>query len=158
MASRKFLREWGGDTWPADDFTENDNFVDLKYHVFDNLNNRAYGYMILNPEKNRALGSVYVNQLGDWSKFNKLIDGADPSKDFQARIDYWVRSDESSLEEKLLPQLKEWFLDIWKIKALIATREAFKERNELIKDLALPKICELESLQNPRKMILHALT
>ena len=158
MASKVFLRDWSGSTWPSDEFTEGENFNEMKHLVFDNIRHSAYGYMIGTGDRSRCLGGVYVNPLGNWGKSHKLVEGNDPSRTFDARIDYWVRTDEPKLDEKILTLLQGWFRDEWKIKTLLVTRESFAERNRAIKDLNLPRVVVMESLKNAVRTEMFELT
>lgn len=148
--SKDYLRAWSSSQWPLDEFTAEDNKQDLQFHVDDNEDHVAYGYMIYSSDLNVCLGSVYVNPLAEWDSFHSLQQGVDPRLQFQARIDYWVRQGDPILEEKILRILIPWFRNVWKIKVLYTTRPALQIRNSLYQKMNLKQHANLISFSEPR--------
>ena len=149
VASRDYLRAWSASKWPLDEFTPEDNKQDLQFHVDDNNDHAAYGYMIYSLDLKTCLGSVYVNPLEEWNKFHTLQIGEDPRIQFAARIDYWVREGEPALEEKILKILIPWFENIWKIKVLYVSRPALQIRNQVYQNMGLKQHSCLMSHTEP---------
>lgn len=145
IISREFLRVWGGDTWPEHSFSPQDNFDYLSHHIEDNITHRAYGYMIFSAGRKKSLGSVYINSLESWPNYNNLTKGVDPRENFDARIDYWTRSDMPDLELTLIPKLAEWFHKEWKINPLLVTKPGFILRNKIIQDMKLEAVASFQS-------------
>lgn len=157
IISRKFLHIWGGDTWPDNSFTPDDNYNDLAYHVEDNNTHRAYGYMIFSADKKTCLGSLYVNPLALWPNYHDLVEGRDPREEFHARIDYWLRSDQPELETLLVPIMKTWFKDVWKINPLLVSKPGFDERNDLFKKMGLIPVASFSSKEENKQMTMYKL-
>jgi len=112
MASRIELRLWSESTWPADDFTLEQNREDLKVHVLDNEAHSAYGFMLYNASETTCYGSLYVNPINPDSFQN---DKSDYEK-YDARIDCWLRSNlETSLKITLVKELSYWLEKDWGI-------------------------------------------
>jgi hypothetical protein len=158
VMSRDFLREWGGDSWPEDSFSPTENFNDLENHVQDNISHRAYGYMIFSADKKKCLGSLYVSSLLSWSEYHELISGVDPREKFQARIDYWTRSDEPELERILIPKIQKWFKEVWKIKTVVVSKPGLIVRNPIIKELKLLPIASFRSKDTQKEMTMFELS
>lgn len=149
VASREYLRLWSASDWPLDSFLPEENKLDLKFHVEDHADHKAYGYMIYTLEKKICLGSVYVNPLTEWPKYHSLQTGEDPRNEFDARIDYWVRPDRPGLEDKVLKILIPWFRDTWKLKVLFVSRPSLTDRHHLYKKCGLTLHSTLLSLDEP---------
>jgi hypothetical protein len=145
IVSREFLHVWGGDTWPDLFFSPKDNFDDLGQHVEDNISHRAYGFMIFTADRKKCLGSVYINPLDCWPNYHNLTAGVDPRESFDARIDYWTRSDMPELELILIPILAQWFQKDWKINPLLVSKPGFKIRNKIILNMGLEAVASFHS-------------
>ena len=158
IMSSDFLHIWGDDAWPDNNFSPEDNYNDLACHIEDNLSHKAYGYMIFNIQKNKCLGSIYINPLDLWPKYHDLLEGVDPREQFDARIDYWTRSDEPELDKILLPRLIEWFRDVWKISAVVVSKPGFTIRNKVIKEMNLTPVASFLSKEEKIKMTMYKLS
>jgi hypothetical protein len=155
IVSREFLHVWGGDTWPDHSFSPQDNFDDLSHHVEDNITHRAYGYMIFTADRKKCLGSVYINPLASWPNYHNLTAGTDPRENYDARIDYWTRSDMPELELTLIPKLTQWFHKEWKIKPLLVSKPGFTVRNKIIHELKLEAIASFHSKFDDNQLTMY---
>lgn len=104
MGSREHLMStlhWGN--WPSEDFTVEENRVDLERHWQEFQGNQAYAYTVLSPDRERCLGCVY------------LMPSDGEGWEMSAEMAYWVIESElaNELDRHLLESLLTWFESDW---------------------------------------------
>jgi hypothetical protein len=109
MASREQLRRWSQSTWPADDFTLEENLDDLERHAREHRDGEAFTYTVLHPEGKRCLGCVYITPVP------QVCQPFLPHDSYGANVGFWVRSAEikNDLDRALLADLIGWFDEAW---------------------------------------------
>jgi hypothetical protein len=117
MESRERLRRWSDSTWPADDFTLDENREDLVGHELEWEAREAFTYTVLSSDGSRCEGCVYIYPLGRWLKsgeFEREGDG-DQFADETPAVTFWVRDSALArgLDRQLLAGLREWFRRDW---------------------------------------------
>jgi hypothetical protein len=144
MESRAALRLWQQSSWPADDFTVEDNRADLQRMEERHVAGVAFGYTVLSPDETRCLGCVYV--FAPDARFLAVSDVAAVDGGRWDRIDaavyFWVRTSTTAdeLDRSLLSCLRRWFRDDWGFEDVVfVTSELFTQQVQLIEstDLAL---------------------
>ena len=99
MESKVRLRKIFGGDWPADDFTLEQNKVDLEHHMSAHRDRSAFTYTIISLEDARILGCLYIF----------------PGEKTGANVLFWVR--ESAVEEGLEPVVRDtiqrWISEVW---------------------------------------------
>ncbi len=89
-------------SWPRDDLTLSDNLADLKMHQQEFKKREAFAYTILTPNRDRALGAVYI----------------DPSRviEYCCEVQFWLRNDSLDLDAKLYATIINWISNDWPFK------------------------------------------
>jgi hypothetical protein len=140
---------WSQSNWPEDTFTVEQNREDLQHHVEDNQVHSAYGYMIFSVDRTKCFGSLYVNPI------QPVLDNYELNGDQRraiiandARIDFWTDAECDSkqhdgFEQELVPLLKNWFAEQWKIKAAFAARKGMDRRQEVYREAHLSLIADI---------------
>jgi hypothetical protein len=123
MESRERLRRWSDSTWPADDFTLEENRDDLMRHEREWEDREAFAYTVLSADGSRCEGCVYINPLGRWlnaCEFERQGDG-DPFDDGTPAVTFWVRDSALArgLDQQLLAGLREWFSQEWPYEQIV---------------------------------------
>jgi hypothetical protein len=111
MASQEMLRLRGNSGWPRPGFTPEENLVDLEGHETDFRAHRGFTYTILDPERTRCLGCVYIYPLSE--ALHRLGAGDEAVAgvgDFEAVTWFWMRPDRvaGDLDKRLLAELLPW--------------------------------------------------
>lgn len=132
MSSRARLRDelrWGKDRrWPPDDFTLNQNRVDLERHFAEYERREAYAYTVLDPTGDSCLGCIYIEPHDDG-----------------ARLAFWVIDDEidTDLEAHLLGAVFEWFSTAWSFGVVIVSLQPANGRGvAVVESLGLERLTE----------------
>ena len=100
--------QWG--EWPADGFTLKENRADLARHYGEFERQVAFAYTVLNPERTRCLGCIYLERCTE-------IDGA--------QLAFWVIDDALDVEGTLVSDVLYWVHQSWSIeRVLVPLREA----------------------------------
>jgi hypothetical protein len=109
MSSRAMLRNWSQTTWPADDFTREENLRDLGRHEREHREGVAFTYTVLDPAASRCLGCVYLTPLPA-----ALADSCEHGT-HGTRLGFWVRASEvaNDLDRHLLGVLRIWLASEW---------------------------------------------
>ncbi len=102
MASRAFLRAWSGTTWPADDFTLDQNRADLDRHAREHAAGEAWTWTVFEGEL--CVGCVYTDPIAKILK-HRRIEAEAPEGWCVA---FWARSDRIELEGEILAHLRDW--------------------------------------------------
>jgi hypothetical protein len=139
MGSAEQLRRWSQSSWPADDFTLEENLVDLQRHQREHLERVAFTYTVLNPEGDRCLGCVYIMPP------RPAIADLDTGAAYPADVAFWARTSElaGDLDRHLLAAQREWFRDEWAFDRVLwrigrqETRQA-----EIMRDAGLEQLLD----------------
>jgi hypothetical protein len=133
MESRELLRLWEQSTWPADDFTVEDNRADLEKMEQRHTAGVAFGYTMLSPDESACLGCVYV--FAHDARFLAAADVVAVTDAAWDRIDaavyFWVRASQlpRGLDRSLLDHLRRWFADDWGFDDVVfVTSELFTQQ------------------------------
>jgi len=144
METRELLRLWEQSTWPADDFTVDDNREDLIGLEQRHAEHRAFTYTVTDPDDTEALGCVYVfpTSAAFLTKATVTAVADDRWADVDAVVYFWVRLSRMAqgMDQRLLAALRVWFRDEWKTeRTVFVTNEQFTQQAELLRrtDLAL---------------------
>ena len=122
MESRVRLRVWEDSSWPADDFTLEENRKDLIRHEREWEAREAFAYTVLNADGTRCDGCVYIYPFERWlrsGKFERQGTGARFIDD-TAAVSFWVRDSAlaAGLDQRLLVGLREWFRHKWQFERI----------------------------------------
>jgi hypothetical protein len=144
VETRDDLRLWEQSDWPADDFTVEDNRLDLVGLEQRHVERYAYTFTVQDPTESECLGCVYVFPTGAKFLANSEVTpvGDDRWEDVDAVVYFWARLSrmETGMDARLLAALRPWFRDEWQArKAVYVTNERFTQQVDLIRstDLAL---------------------
>jgi len=144
IESREYLRLWEQSTWPADDFTVEENRDDLAGLEQRHAEHRAFTYTVVDPDDTQALGCVYVFPTSAKFLAEATVTalGDDAWDDVDAVVYFWTRGSrmEQGMDERLLAALRPWFRDEWKTERTVyVTNEQFTQQAELLRatDLSL---------------------
>ena len=101
MSSADMLRRWSQSSWPTDEFTLEDNRKDLERHEREHAAREAFTFTILDPDRTRCLGCVYLAPAGP--ELGEVRGGAR----FPVTVGFWVRASEiaGDLDRHLLDSL-----------------------------------------------------
>lgn len=128
MASKEELRLWSVSDWPEDDFTITANREDLKYHVEDNLEYTAYGFMLYDPSKKTCYGSLYINPI----HFESFKNEKEEIEKFDVRINCWIRTDiEESFKIDIIKTIINWLNRAWPIRWGFSARPTLPQYQNL---------------------------
>jgi hypothetical protein len=135
METREDLRLWEQSTWPADDFTVDDDRQDLVDLESRHAAHRAFTYTVLDPDGDRCLGCVYVFPTSAAFLARSRVDAlGDLSWDeVDAVVYFWVRASRVELEARLLAELRDWFAREWGFeRTVFVTNEQFTRQTALL--------------------------
>lgn len=110
MASREFLYHWEQDPpYPPEDFSVEDNLVDLELMAEAHRAGSRYTYTVLIADESEALGCIYLLPNDDRLYRTAVVtshDGTDLSS-VDATVSFWVRPStwEDGFERTLLDTL-----------------------------------------------------
>jgi RimJ/RimL family protein N-acetyltransferase len=109
MSDPAALRRWSQTSWPADDFTLEENRGDLERHEREHREGVAFTFTVLSPDAARCLGCVYLQPVRP-----EMLPHVPPSP-WPARVAFWVRASEvaSDLDRHLLMTLRDWLAADW---------------------------------------------
>jgi len=138
VESRDYLRLWEQSTWPADDFTVEENRDDLVGLEQRHAEHRAFTYTVVDPDDTQALGCVYVFPVSAKFLAEATVTplGDDAWDDVDAVVYFWTRRSrmEQGMDERLLAALRTWFRDEWKTeKTVFVTNEQFTQQAESLR-------------------------
>jgi hypothetical protein len=148
METRELLRVWEQSTWPADDFTVEDNRRDLVGLEKRHAEHRAFTYTVVDPDDTEALGCVYVfsTSANFLTKASVTALGDDRWDAVEAVVYFWVRLTrmQTGLDERLLAALRAWFRDEWKTDPTVfVTNEQFTQQLGVLERTDLRRMFEL---------------
>lgn len=155
MKSRDYLRIWSVSDWPSDTFTAEENREDLKLHIDDNQTHSAYGYMIYDREHSKCFGSLYVNPISTILENYLIPSDIEPVlRSSDARIDYWVRSDEREADAQITQMIRNWLTNNWKIKPLFSARSGMDLRIQNYLEAGMQELAKLKSTSSETRLLL----
>jgi hypothetical protein len=110
MSDPAALRSWSQTSWPADDFTLEENRADLARHEREHGERVAFTFTVLSPDASRCLGCVYIQPVRA-----EVLPHA-PSSRWPVQVAFWVRAAEvtSQLDRHLLATLRDWLASEWR--------------------------------------------
>ena len=160
MESRELLRLWEQSTWPADDFTVEDNRADLEKMEQRHASGVAFGYTMLSGDESACLGCVYV-----FAHDARFLAAADvvavtdaPWDRIDAAVYFWVRVSQLSqgLDRSLLQHLRRWFAEVWGFDDVVfVTSELFTQQVRLLEDTDLELRFELVEPGKPARYLAY---
>ena len=160
MESREVLRLWQQSSWPADDFTVEDNRIDLERMEQRHGAGNAFGYTVLSPDESECLGCVYV--FAHDARFLAASEVAAVSDARWERIDaavyFWVRTSTTpaGLDSALLACLRRWFRDDWGFDDVVfVTSELFGQQVDLIESTDLELRFEIMEPDKPSRFLAY---
>lgn len=159
MDTREDLRRWEQDSWPADDFTVEQNRVDLDDLERRHDARRAFTYTVLAPDGDECLGCVYIfpTTATFLAKATVTPVRDDRWEDVDAVVYFWVRTSRAAeaMDRRLLQALREWFTDEWAFeRPVYAASELFEEQVRLFSDAGMPVRFELREPHKPARYFL----
>jgi hypothetical protein len=85
--------------WPGDVFSLEQNLIDLENHYREFKEREAFTYTILNKDKNKCLGCLYIR----------------PSKatQYNCRVDFWFRKTHKDMEDMFYTWVYNWLIQEW---------------------------------------------
>lgn len=154
MTSTELLRMWSGTDWPSDDFSLDENRLDLERHEREHREGVAFTFTVLTPGETECLGCVYVTPLWFLQETNAEVLGA-VSLD-EAVVGFWIKQPRlaDDLDRGLLAVLRRWFAEEWDFSAVyFSTREMNARQLKLMSEAGLPERFRL-SIPNRGSFIL----
>jgi hypothetical protein len=154
------LRLWRQSTWPADDFTVEDNRKDLVDMAARRSTRRAFDYTVLDASRTRRLGCVYIFPP-DASFLRKATVtplGEQAWDDLDAVVYFWVRTSlaDAGLDERLLAALRAWFTDVWKLdRVAFDVSEPYRHQIDLLDRTDRVPLFELRDPEKTGKDIVY---
>ena len=117
IESRRELRIWEQSGWPADDFTLEQNLIDLRRHQDDADKGTGYTYTVMKSDETECFGCVYIySPAVHWIGRLQVTPLAhDKWGDVDAVTSFWVRTSKhgEGMERALLEVLIDWFASDW---------------------------------------------
>lgn len=111
--------QWG--EWPSDDFTLEENRTDLRRHQSKFENGVAFAYSVLEPDRSRVLGCIY-------------IESCEIEADVQ--LAFWVIDDAIAIELELVSTVLRWLHNEWNVnRVAIPLRDANARGLKLVNSL-----------------------
>jgi hypothetical protein len=161
MESREFLRLWSQSTWPADDFTVEDNRADMVKMEDRHKRHEAFGYAVMNPEQTECLGCIYIFPPdANWfSGADVTAINIDHWSDCDALLLFWVRVSRiaDGLDRRLLEALLDWFEQEWSFDApVVVTNEQFEQQVTMIEGMKLHRRFEIDLPDDPARYLAYA--
>lgn len=132
MESRLELRSWSGTSWPADDFTLEENRVDLARHEREHHDREAFTYTVLTPHGDECLGCVYITPAAEHAEANPVLA---EWEDGSALVDWWVRTSRlaEELDGVLVDALIDWLSADWQFQRVrFGAREGNARQHRLV--------------------------
>jgi RimJ/RimL family protein N-acetyltransferase len=145
MASREFLYHWEQDPpYPPEDFSVEDDLVDLERMDEAHRNRSRYTYTVLNADESQVLGCIYLLPSDDRMYRTAEVtshDGTDLSS-VDATVSFWVRPSTwaDGFEHTLLAAVLDWLRDDWPLeRPVIITNEKLAHQIATIESLGLTR-------------------
>lgn len=145
MSSRQFLYHWEQDPpYPPEDFSVDDNLVDLEQMDGEHRNGTRYTYTVMDADESRVLGCIYLLPNDDRMYRTARVtshDGTDLSS-VDATVSFWVRVStwEDGFERTVLSAILDWLRDDWAIeRPVVITNEKLTHQIATIESLGLKR-------------------
>jgi hypothetical protein len=112
IASRDALLVYSLGRWPHDQFTLDENRVDLQRHEREHLARERFTFTVLNPEATLCLGCVYIKSINSFLERSGTTTRTSP---LAARVMFWLRPEcvAADLDRELLATLRTWLREAW---------------------------------------------
>jgi len=150
MSSREFLYHWEQEPpYPPEDFSVDDNLVDLEQMDGEHRKGTRYTYTVMNADETEVLGCIYLFPNNDRMYRSAEVtshDGTDFSS-FDITVAFWVRVStwEHGFERDLLDAVLSWLRDDWPIRGtLVMTNESLDHQIATIESLGLKRRFEYD--------------
>lgn len=101
MSCRRRLRgelQWG--EWPADDFSLEENRIELRRHQSKFERGMEFAYSVVDPDRDRVLGCIYIEPC---------------AIEADAQLAYWVIDEAIDIEMELVSTVLGWLHDQWSL-------------------------------------------
>ena len=138
MSCKEYLRRWSNSVWPEETFKIEDNLFDLEWHYQEYQQKIAFTYTILNPEKTKCLGCIYIRPTASIQSLTTEETGIlEPYPFF---CSYWVIDEvrNTEMEELLFSDLNKWLENIWNFHGIIfTTNKHIPEQNIIFRNFGL---------------------
>ncbi len=137
METREQLRLWEQSTWPADDFTVEDNRQDLVDLEERHRAHRAFTYAVVDPADTESWGCVYLFPTTATFLARSTVTpvSGDDWADVDAVAYFWVRASrsETGLDARLLAAVRAWLAGEWGFaRTVYVTNEQFDQQVALL--------------------------
>ena len=145
MASRAFLYHWEQDPpYPSEDFSVEDNLVDLEQMDEAHRTGRRYTYTVMNTDESQALGCIYLLPNDDRMYRTATVTSLDGTElsSVDATVSFWVRPStwKDGFERTLLDAVLAWLQDNWALeRPVIITNERLHHQIATIESLGLTR-------------------
>ena len=116
MEDPAYLRNWGQGSWPADNFTLEENLLDLERHQREHREMTAFTFTVLSPAEDTCFGCVYITPIGMRIPASQIPPGyqTDPHQHI-GDVCFWVRPSlqAQELDLHVLSALLGWLRSDW---------------------------------------------
>ncbi|MBD0412822.1 hypothetical protein [Pseudoalteromonas distincta] len=101
MSAREFIQISLGTTWPADDFTLQENTQTLESDLIAFNNKESFTFHVMNNDKTKVIGCIYITGTVD--------------SEFDANVFSWVAKEHlaTPLFDELRTNVKTWVKNEW---------------------------------------------
>lgn len=156
MEARQHLRLWEQSTWPADDFTVEDNRTDVVDMATRHAARRAFSYTVLDPQGDECLGCVYLfpTSATFLTKARVTAIAGAAWADVEVVAYFWVRASRmaTGMDERLLSALRAWLTEVWGFTgAVYVTSETFAQQVALLEGAGLTPRFEIREPGKPAR-------
>jgi RimJ/RimL family protein N-acetyltransferase len=105
MSSKALLRQWSQSDWPSDNFSLEDDLIDLQRHEQEHLKRQSFTFTIFNLDESECLGCIYIYPPSPVLR----------QHNYEALVAFWVRQSRLSdaLDQRILKALLDWFKQEW---------------------------------------------
>jgi RimJ/RimL family protein N-acetyltransferase len=136
MDTRKWLREWSGTTWPAEDFTLGENREDLARHQREHEDGVAFTFTVLSSDRSECLGCVYLTAVDRLAEANPGVIGQLPTG--ATVLGLWVRRTHPVPDavDRLLAGVLDWLATEWEFPAVYLAVRSADERQLAVAERA----------------------
>ncbi len=113
MSSQDYLQRWSNSSWPEDNFSIEDNLKDLEWHYEEFKGNFAFTYTILNPDRTKCLGCIYIRPT---DSIRNLQPEERTILQFSPYFcSYWVIDEirQTNLSQEIFTAIKNWIKKDW---------------------------------------------
>jgi hypothetical protein len=160
METREELRLWEQSSWPADDFTVDDNRTDVVDLQTRHDAGRAFTYTVVDPLDTEAWGCVYVlpPTATFLAKATATPLGEIGWQEMDAVAYFWVRSSLSAqgFDTTMLETLRTWFAEAWSVTRVgFVVSEPYERQVKLLQSTDLTPAFELREPDKPGHFLIY---